>query len=44
MVLLADGITRVLPGDVRVGVLTSLIGAPLFAVLAYRSAKSWMQD
>ncbi len=44
MVLLADGITRILPGDVRVGVLTSLIGAPLFAVLAYRSAKSWMQD
>ena len=44
MVLLADGITRVLPGDVRVGVLTSLIGAPLFAILAYRSAKSWMQD
>ena len=44
MVLLADGIIRILPGDVRVGVLTSLIGAPLFAVLAYRSAKSWMQD
>ncbi len=44
MVVLADGITRVLPGDVRVGVLTSLIGAPLFAILAYRSAKSWMQD
>ncbi len=44
MVLLADGITRILPGDVRVGVLTSLIGAPLFAILAYRSAKSWMQD
>ncbi len=44
MVVLADGITRILPGDVRVGVLTSLIGAPLFAILAYRSAKSWMQD
>ena len=44
MVLLADGITRVLPGDVHVGVLTALIGAPLFAVLAYRSARSWMQD
>ncbi|MGZ3305424.1 MAG: FecCD family ABC transporter permease [Asticcacaulis sp.] len=44
MVLLADGVTRVLPGDVRLGVLTSLIGAPLFAILAYRSARSWMQD
>lgn len=44
MVLLADGIIRILPGDVRLGVLTSLIGAPLFALLAYRSARSWMQD
>ena len=50
MVLLADGLTRVLPillpvsGDIRLGVLTSLVGAPLFAVLAYRSARSWMQD
>lgn len=44
MVLLADGIIRILPGDIRVGVLTSLIGAPLFAVLTYRSARSWMQD
>ena len=46
MVLAADGLVRVIPasGDLRLGVLTSLIGAPLFAVLAYRSAKSWMQD
>ncbi len=44
MVVLADGIIRVLPGDIHVGVLTALIGAPLFAILAYRSAKSWMQD
>ncbi len=46
MVLLADGFVRVIPvtGELRLGVLTSLIGAPLFAVLAYRSARSWMQD
>lgn len=46
MVLAADGLVRIIPasGDLRLGVLTSLIGAPLFAVLAYRSAKSWMQD
>ena len=46
MVLLADGLVRSLPPttDIKLGVLTSLVGAPLFAVLAYRSAKSWMQD
>ena len=46
MVLLADGFVRIIPasGELRLGVLTSLIGAPLFAVLAYRSARSWMQD
>ena len=46
MVLLADGFIRVIPatGELHLGVLTSLIGAPLFAVLAYRSARSWMQD
>ena len=46
MVLLSDGITRFLPptADVHLGVLTSLVGAPLFAVLAYKSARSWMQD
>ncbi len=46
MVLLADGLIRCLPptANVHLGVLTSLVGAPLFAVLAYRSARSWMQD
>lgn len=46
LVLMADGLVRVLPGtgDLRLGVLTSLVGAPLFAVLAFRSARSWMQD
>ncbi|WAC48774.1 iron ABC transporter permease [Asticcacaulis sp. SL142] len=43
MVLMADGLIRVMPasGDIRLGVLTSLIGAPLFALIAYKSAKSW---
>ncbi len=46
MVLMADGLIRVIhaSGELRLGVLTSLIGAPLFAILAYRSARSWMQD
>lgn len=46
MVLIADGLIRLLPtsGDIRLGVLTSLVGAPLFAVLAWKSARSWMQD
>ena len=46
MVLISDGIIRLLPptADVHLGVLTSLVGAPLFAILAYKSAKSWMQD
>ncbi|MFP1131313.1 FecCD family ABC transporter permease [Asticcacaulis sp. W401b] len=45
MVLLADGAVRLLPTstDIRLGVLTSLIGAPLFAILAWKSAKEWMQ-
>jgi len=46
LVLVADGLVRILPGtgDLKLGVLTSLVGAPLFAVLAFRSARSWMQD
>jgi len=46
MVLISDGIIRLLPptADVHLGVLTSLVGAPLFAILAYKSARSWMQD
>lgn len=46
MVLISDGIVRLLPptADVHLGVLTSLVGAPLFAILAYKSARSWMQD
>jgi len=46
MVLAADGLLRILPGtgELRLGVLTSLVGAPLFAIIAWRSARSWMQD
>ena len=46
MVLVSDGLIRLLPptADVHLGVLTSLVGAPLFALLAYKSARSWMQD
>lgn len=46
MVLIADGLVRLVPasGDIRLGVLTSLVGAPLFAVIAWKSARSWMQD
>ncbi|MDI7774355.1 iron ABC transporter permease [Asticcacaulis sp. EMRT-3] len=46
IVQLADGLVRIIPttGELHLGVVTSLIGAPLFAVLAYRSARSWMQD
>lgn len=46
MVLISDGLIRLLPPttDVHLGVLTSLVGAPLFAILAYKSARSWMQD
>ncbi len=46
MVLMADGLLRLLPatGNLRLGVLTSLVGAPLFAIIAFRSARSWMQE
>lgn len=44
MVLLADAAVRLMPAavDIRLGVLTSLIGAPLFAVLAWKSARVWL--
>jgi iron complex transport system permease protein len=46
MVMGADALVRLIPatGELRLGVVTSLIGAPVFAILAYRSARSWMQD
>lgn len=46
MVLMADGLIRILPAstDIRLGVLTALIGAPLFALLAFKSARSWVSQ
>ncbi|MDC7681933.1 iron ABC transporter permease [Asticcacaulis sp. BYS171W] len=46
MVLLADALIRLLPSstDIRLGVLTSLIGAPLFALLAWKSANQWVSQ
>lgn len=46
IVLIADALVRLIPatGELRLGVVTSLVGAPLFALLAWRSARSWMQD
>jgi iron complex transport system permease protein len=46
IVLIADALVRMIPatGELRLGVVTSLVGAPLFALLAWRSARSWMQD
>jgi iron complex transport system permease protein len=43
MLVVADLGARVLPTDVEVklGVLTALVGAPLFGLLAWRAARSW---
>lgn len=43
MLVLADLVARILPTDVEVklGVLTALIGAPLFGLIAWRAARSW---
>jgi len=43
MLVLADLAARTLPGDVEVklGVITALIGAPLFGLIAWRAARSW---
>ena len=39
----ADLIARVLPSEqeLKLGVVTSLIGAPMFALIAWRAARSW---
>ncbi len=44
MVLMADSAIRLLPtsNDIRLGVLTSLVGAPLFVLLAWKSARVWV--
>lgn len=43
LALLADLMARLLPTpeELRLGVVTALFGAPLFALLAWRAARSW---
>ena len=43
MLLVADLLTRVTPTDqeLKLGVFTALIGAPLFAAIAWRAAREW---
>jgi iron complex transport system permease protein len=43
LLVLADLIARVVPTEVqlRIGVVTALFGAPLFALAAWRAARSW---
>jgi len=43
MLVLADLVARLIPTDqeLKLGVLTALIGAPLFALIAWRAARSW---
>jgi len=40
---LADLLARVIPTaeELRLGVVTALFGAPLFALVAWRAARSW---
>lgn len=43
MLILADLLARVTPTDqeLKLGVFTALIGAPLFALIAWKAARSW---
>lgn len=43
MLVAADLLARMIPTDqeLKLGVLTALIGAPLFAMIAWRAARSW---
>jgi iron complex transport system permease protein len=43
LLALADIAARVIPTDVelKLGVMTALFGAPLFAAIAWRAARSW---
>jgi iron complex transport system permease protein len=43
MLVLADLVARVLPtpAELKLGVLTALVGAPLFGGIAWRAARSW---
>jgi iron complex transport system permease protein len=43
LLTLADLLARVIPSaeELRLGVVTALFGAPLFALIAWRAARSW---
>jgi len=43
LLMLADLLARVIPSEteLRLGVVTALFGAPLFALVAWRAARSW---
>jgi iron complex transport system permease protein len=43
LLILADLVARIIPSDeeLKLGVVTALIGAPLFALLAWRASRSW---
>ncbi|GAA0623729.1 iron ABC transporter permease [Brevundimonas kwangchunensis] len=43
MLVLADVLARITPTDqeLKLGVFTALVGAPLFALIAWRAAKEW---
>ena len=43
LLVLADLVSRIIPTEVelRLGVVTALFGAPLFALIAWRAARSW---
>ena len=43
MLVLADLLARLIPTDqeLKLGVLTALVGAPLFALIAWRAAREW---
>ena len=43
LLVLADLAARMIPTpeELKLGVVTALLGAPLFALLAWRAARSW---
>ena len=43
LLVLADLAARIIPTqqELRLGVFTALVGAPLFALIAWRAARSW---
>jgi iron complex transport system permease protein len=43
LMVVADLLARILPTEVelKLGVVTALFGAPVFAAIAWRAAKSW---